>query len=133
MLPCVAVIAMCVALTADAQSMLQRMRERREARRQASAENASAATSARATAPAKSAAADDDNADGLKRVDPGGSAIEFRDSPLDVVFLKYGELVGKTVLVDPAAPKVNITLQPLTGIRRPRRRRLPCSPSRDRT
>ena len=54
-------------------------------------------------------------APGAAKVDPGERSIEFNGASLDIVLMVYGNLVGKTVLKDPAAPAVTITLQPRKG------------------
>lgn len=52
---------------------------------------------------------------GASNVDPGGRSIEFNGAALDIVLMVYGNLVGKTVLKDPATPAASITLQPQQG------------------
>ncbi len=54
-------------------------------------------------------------APGAAKVDPGERSIEFNGASLDIVLMVYGNLVDKTVLKDPAAPAVTITLQPRKG------------------
>ncbi len=54
-------------------------------------------------------------APGADKVSPGERSIEFNGASLDIVLMVYGNLVGKTVLKDPAAPNVSITLQPRKG------------------
>ncbi len=52
---------------------------------------------------------------GASNVDPGGRSIEFNGAALDIVLMVYGNLVGKTVIKDPATPAASITLQPQQG------------------
>ena len=47
--------------------------------------------------------------------EPGGRSIEFNGAPVDMVFMVYGDLVGRTVLRDPQVPSATITLQPRKG------------------
>ena len=45
------------------------------------------------------------------------SDLNFKDTPVEMVFEVYGKLVEKTVLKDPQAPSANITLQSRPGQR----------------
>jgi len=67
------------------------------------------------TAPAAAPTASKTSDPGASKVDVGGRSIEFNGAALDIVLMVYGNLVGKTVLKDPAAPAATITLQPRQG------------------
>ncbi|MGN0833602.1 MAG: secretin N-terminal domain-containing protein [Kiritimatiellia bacterium] len=66
---------------------------------------------AQAAAPAATPAADG----AADATGPGGRSIEFNGAPVEMVFVVYGNLVGKTVLKDPQVPSATITLQPRKG------------------
>ena len=68
--------------------------------------------------PAGQTAASDNPAFGNDRtpqsaqLEKGTKSIVFKETEISLVFQVYGELTGKTVLIDPKAPKPAITLQP---------------------
>ena len=77
--------------------------------------NRRAARPTPAATPAAASAAAPGAADSANAAEPGGRSIEFNGAPVEMVFVVYGDLVGKTVLKDPQVPSATITLQPRKG------------------